>query len=155
MVEDATVVVVELQVDRVSVVYALHEGAIKLFLELVQLVEEQEDVVFRLEICAVHEVAFPLLRLDDASGFQFRNTRKDGVAREVEHVAELVYRGNPVALLQSARRDAFLYVFDYQFVLRIVMLHFLFLICGCKITKKLRIKKEERRIICAKRLYVV
>ena len=60
MVEDATVVVVELQVDGVSVVYALHEGAIKLFLELVQLVEEQEDVVFRLEICAVHEVAFPL-----------------------------------------------------------------------------------------------
>ena len=39
----------ELQVDGVPVVDALHESAIEFFLELVQFVEEQEDVIFRLE----------------------------------------------------------------------------------------------------------
>jgi len=112
------IVVVKLKIDRVAaLIDALHEGIVEVFLEFVQLVEEQEDVVLRLEVSAHHIVTFALSGCDDAPRLEFRNAGKDRVAREIEDMSEFVDGRNPVALLQSACRDAFLHEPHYQFVL--------------------------------------
>ena len=45
LVEDVAIVIVKLQVDRITVVNAFYEGVEELLLKLVKFVEEQEDIV--------------------------------------------------------------------------------------------------------------